>query len=219
MEYQKALLKIENKLSQHEPKKLTLPHLVPAAVVIPFFEKNNQTHVLFTLRTETVEHHKGQVSFPGGARERQDSTLIDTAVREFYEEVGIPRNLVTIIGELDDFPTVTNFLVTPYVALIPYPFPSKINKKEVDDVLEVPLSLFLSKDNFEEKKWEHKGKKYPVYFYYHNTNVIWGATAFIFNRFIEQVFDFNPASKSVERDPRFDNYLQENCDRKGKLEN
>ena len=219
MEFKKAIEIIENKLADHQPLKLLSNNLTPSAIVIPFLEIKKEAHLLFTIRTDKVEHHKGQISFPGGAREIQDKSLKDTAIRECYEEVGIPKNMINIIGRFDDFPTITNFLVTPFAATIPYPYPKIINEKEVEDILEVPLELFLTDKAFEVKQWQRKGKEYPVYFYYFKQNVIWGATAFIFNRFIEQIFDYNPAPKSILRDPSYEEYLKENRTRKGKLNN
>jgi 8-oxo-dGTP pyrophosphatase MutT (NUDIX family) len=219
MQFKKAIKIIENKLAVRQPLTLQSKKLIPSAVAIPLLEKNNEAYLLFTVRTDKVEHHKGQISFPGGARESHDKSLEDTAVREFYEEVGIPKDLINIIGRFDDFPTITNFLVTPFVATIPNPYPKNINKKEVEDILEVPLALFLSDSDFEVKTWRHKDREYPVYFYYFERNVIWGATAFIFNRFIEQIFEYNPAPKSMLRDPGYEEYLQENRTRKGKLKN
>ncbi len=215
MEYQKAIQQIEQTLRQHQPRKLRIPDFVPAAVIIPFFPKNNDAYILFTLRTDTVEHHKGQVSFPGGAMEKQDANLQETAVRETYEEVGIPPEAISIIGQLDDFPTISDFLVTPFVATIPYPYPCAPNHQEVAEVLEVPLDLFLSDENFEMKQKEYHGKVYPVYYYHFRNIVIWGVTGFIINRFIELVFDYNPAPGSILADPRNEDYLRENMLRKG----
>jgi 8-oxo-dGTP pyrophosphatase MutT (NUDIX family) len=215
MKYQKAIHLIETKLLDYKPRKFKSQKLIPAAVLIPFFKKNKDAHILFTVRTDDVEHHKGQISFPGGAREEQDQSLTETALRECQEEIGIPPEIINVIGRLDDFPTVTSFLVTPYVATLPYPYPSKINFKEVAEILEVPLELFLSDKHFEVKEWKYKNKQYPVYFYYFDQHVIWGATAFIINRFVDLIFDYNPAPKSILEDPRNDQYLDENIQRKG----
>ncbi|RMG37722.1 MAG: CoA pyrophosphatase [Methanobacteriota archaeon] len=215
MDYQTAILKIQNVLKEHQPRKLRIPEFIPAAVIIPFFSKNNEAHILFTLRTDTVEHHKGQVSFPGGAMEEQDDTLEETALRETFEEVGIPPEHIRIIGQLDDFPTISDFLVTPFVATIPYPYPFRPNHHEVAEVLEVPLELFLTDEHFEMQEREYDGKIYPVYFYHFQHTVIWGVTGFIINRFVELVFDYNPAPKSILADPRNEEYLLENIRRRG----
>lgn len=215
MKYPKAIQLIQNKLHAYEPRTFETPDLIKAAVLIPFFNKDDEAHILFTVRTEDVEHHKGQISFPGGAWEEQDRTLTDTALRECREEIGIPEDMVNVIGRLDDFPTITDFLVTPFIATLPFPYPYKINTAEVAEILEVPLELFLSDKYFEVKNWKRKDKTYPVYFYHFNDHIIWGATAFIVNRFIYQIFGYNPAPGTITEDPRNDEYLDENIRRKG----
>ena len=161
MNYQKAVQTIRDKISNRSPQRLQISGFIPAAIIIPFFNIEDQAHLLLTLRTDTVEHHKGQVAFPGGAREEQDKGLHDTALRETYEEVGIPPEIVKIVGQLDDFPTITNFLVTPYVATIPYPYPYEINKEEVAEILEVPIALFLSDEAFEMKEKNYELRLRP----------------------------------------------------------
>lgn len=215
MKFQQAIQTVRQKLQEHKPRQIINTALIPSAVLIPFLEKNSEAHILFTVRTNDVEHHKGQISFPGGAREDGDQSLQDTALRESHEEIGVPPEKIRVIGRLDDFPTITDFLVTPFVATLPYPYPFKINTKEVAEILEVPLALFLKDTHFEVKEWQHGDKTYPVFFYYFNHHVIWGATAFILNRFIELVFDYNPAPQSIIEDPRNKQYLDENIHRKG----
>ncbi len=188
---------------------------IPAAVLIPIFNKNDEAHLLLTLRTETVAQHKGQISFPGGVREASDPSLKETALRETEEEIGLSREKVRVLGALDDFPTVTNYMVRPFVAEISYPSSLNINKNEVARLLEVPFTLFLSDKNFEVKRWRHGNDTYPVYFYHFGRHVIWGATAYIVNYFVDLVFGYNPAPNPILRDPRNPAYLQENIVRRG----
>ncbi len=210
MDFYEALSRIKTQLNRYKPRKLQIQGAVPAAVLIPIFNKQGLPYVLMTLRTDTVEHHKGQISFPGGAWEDQDRSLEETALRETEEEVGIPQREFTVLGELDDFLTVTNFLVTPFVATLNYPFQAHPNTDEVAELLEVPLDLFLTDQHFRMEEREYFNQKFPVYFYDFNGYTIWGATAFIMNRFIELVFGFNPGPFSVLDDPRNELYLQEN---------
>ncbi|MEL6823605.1 MAG: CoA pyrophosphatase, partial [Calditrichota bacterium] len=105
MKYDKAMEAIRSCLDDHTPKELKLDGFIPAAVTIPLFEKNGEAYMLLTLRADTVEHHKGQVSFPGGAWEPQDASMEETALRETDEEVGIPSAMTQVLGQLDDFPT------------------------------------------------------------------------------------------------------------------
>lgn len=218
MEFDQAIRRIKAFLKNYRPQRIALAEMVPAAVLIPILNKNAEAHVLFTLRTDHVEHHKGQVSFPGGAKEEPDADLQQTAVRETIEEIGQPDGQIEILGALDDFLTVTNFLVTPFVGILPYPYPYRLNRREVAEVLEVPLSFFLTDRHFEVKQWEYEGTTYPVYFYYYGETIIWGATAFMMNRFVEQVFHYNPAPQSVLQDPKNRQYLLENIYRRGKTD-
>lgn len=214
MKYRQAINTIQKKLSSHQPQRLRIPNFKPAAVVIPFFEIEREAHILFTKRSDTVEHHKGQVSFPGGARETQDSALEDTALREMHEEVGIPPEMVPIIGQLDDFPTISDFLVTPFVATMPYPYPVNLSTDEVAEILEVPLDLFLTDAHFSLEEREFGGRTYPVYYYDFQGTVIWGVTGYIVNRFIDLAFDYNPAPEIIHNDPLALAYLTDKNRRK-----
>jgi 8-oxo-dGTP pyrophosphatase MutT (NUDIX family) len=107
------------------------PALVCAAVLIPLLFEDGEWRVLVTQRTQTVEYHKGQISFPGGACEPGDVSLVATALRETFEEIGIPPEVVKVLGILDDFPTITSFIVTPVVGIIPPFFPCQLNDGEV----------------------------------------------------------------------------------------
>ncbi len=209
MNYDLAIQKIKRVLSERKPLQLQVPGFMPAAVILPFFNKNDHPHILFTVRTDKVLHHKGQVSLPGGAWEETDASLAQTALRETHEEVGIPPEQIKIIGQLDDFPTISDFLVTPFVATIPYPFPYRINPDEVAKLLEVPLSLFLTDEYFEVKSRQFGDKVYPIFYYYYNDAVIWGVTGYIINRFVEQVFGYNPAGKQLHQTPDNFSYLEE----------
>ncbi|MEJ2049883.1 MAG: CoA pyrophosphatase [Calditrichota bacterium] len=215
IDFNEAINIVRQKLHAYKPVILPSTTITRAAVLILFLNKKEIPHILFTKRTESVETHKGQISFPGGAWDKTDKSLKETAVRETLEEVGIPPKHIRHLGRLDDFFTVTDFIVSPFAAFTTEPADYLINEAEVAEVLEVPLSLFLQKSHFEVKKWEHRGQYYDVYFYYYGNQVIWGATAFMLNRFIDTVFDYNPAPHPVRQDPRNLAYLRENRVRGG----
>lgn len=161
------------------------PGLVRAAVLIPLFKKKGEYHVLLTRRTETVSHHKGQISFPGG-RQDHGEDLLATALREAKEEMGIEEKDVRILGELDDMCTVaSDFCIAPFVGLIPYPYPFKINRHEIEEIIEVPLSVFLDETKFREELRSRNGEPVPVYFYQHDAHTIWGATAQILKQLMD----------------------------------
>jgi 8-oxo-dGTP pyrophosphatase MutT (NUDIX family) len=165
------------------------PRLKRAAVLIPLYKKDGEYYILFTRRTEEVKHHKGQISFPGGGQDKKDKDLLATALREAQEEMGIEEKDVRILGELDDICTATtDFCVSPFVAVIPYPYPYKVNREEIEEVIEVPLSELLDERRFRQELHERDGEPFRVYFYRHQGHTIWGATAGI----LKQLLDLLP---------------------------
>lgn len=180
--------KIKNILNSRRPKRIEnkASQLIHAAVLIPIFKKTNQYEVLFTERTHKVEHHKGQISFPGGAVEPDDQNFEETALRESFEEVGLLQEDVKVLGRLDDQLTVaSSYIIHPFVGEIPHPYEFKINQDEVERIISVPLDLF-----FEENPDRHPGSiefetftyRGPAYRY--DDVTIWGATATIMSKFV-----------------------------------
>jgi 8-oxo-dGTP pyrophosphatase MutT (NUDIX family) len=158
-------------------------------VIIPLFFKNQEPHLLFTKRTDKVEHHKGQISFPGGMEDKTDNNLMETALRETWEEMGIKSEDITILGRTDNFLTNTNFMVTPYVGHFPYPYPYNINEDEISSILEVPLSHLLNPEIFRIEKWKRNGVLWDVHFYDYNGENIWGVTGFLLSNFLSIIFN------------------------------
>ena len=158
-----------------------------AAVLIPLYRYENEYRLLFTKRTNSVEHHKGQISFPGGAVDEEDKTLEDTALREASEEIGLLPEDVTLLGRIDDTLTVvSNFVVHPIIGMIPYPYDFKINRGEVKRLIEVPLQVFMvdnPKDRIHDV--EYGGATYASVAYPYGDDIIWGATARIMENFME----------------------------------
>jgi 8-oxo-dGTP pyrophosphatase MutT (NUDIX family) len=178
---------IKEVLSSRSPKRIPdeKSQYIHAAVLFPLFSVNGEYGVLFTQRTQTVENHKGQISFPGGAVEAEDGSLEETALREAHEEVGLLSKDVEILGQLDDTTTVvSNFVVHPFVGIIPYPYDFKINAEEVDKLIEVPFWVFLSDDpKYKRDSAEFEGVTYPTPAYLYKGDLIWGATARIIEGF------------------------------------
>jgi len=180
---------IRQALTQREKKVYEAEGLTPAAVLIPLYEKAGKCYLVVTRRTEMVDHHKGQISFPGGARHTEDPTLRDTALRETWEEIGLDPKDVEILGELDDIPTyTTSFVISPFVAAIPYPYHFEVNPQEVEEVISVPLEVLLDKGNFREEMQFIDGVLVAQYFYHCGDHIIWGATARILKQFLEVAF-------------------------------
>jgi 8-oxo-dGTP pyrophosphatase MutT (NUDIX family) len=150
--------------------------------------KNSGYHsLLFTKRQKELKNHPGQISFPGGLFEESDIDLKGTILRETWEELGIIKSDITILGELDDYASSTGYLISSFVGTIPYPYNFKINRNEVSDIIIAPL---------EELKKSPKigyviknSKPYPVCYYELPDHVIWGATARIIKNFIEILFN------------------------------
>lgn len=163
----------------YKPKTIEARGTARAAVLVPFFMNNGILHLLLTQRTQTVAHHKGEVSFPGGMFAETDNSLIETAVREAKEEIGLSPETLSILGIFDDHRTFTGFVLTPVVALLSDVSFLTPNPAEVDEILTIPASFFLQK--CEERSFYHPfdKKEVPVYYYYYQQHQIWGATAAI----------------------------------------
>jgi 8-oxo-dGTP pyrophosphatase MutT (NUDIX family) len=146
-----------------------------AGVLAPLFVREEKLWILFTRRTEQVEHHRGQISFPGGAQEPGDITLWDTALRESEEEIGLAPKDAILLGSLSPIVTVTNFYVEPYVAAIPQPYVFRPEEAEIAELLEVPVAALMDPASLEKKPLP--GREEPVLFYRYGEQVIWGATA------------------------------------------
>ena len=176
--------KIKHLLTSRKPLEIQRQGLTPAAVLIPLFCKDNENHLLLTKRTQTMRHHKGQISFPGGVQNRGSESLADTAKRETFEEVGIRPEHIEILGRLDQTITIiSNFVVTPFVGIIPYPYPIRPNPVEVEEVIELPLSLIIDTRNMSNGYFDHDGQSYPTECFNYGKHVIWGATARIIEIF------------------------------------
>ena len=175
---------IRKRLTELNPRSLSNGYIRQAAVLIPIFEINGEYHLLLTRRTETVETHKGQISFPGGMRE-PDEELGETALRETHEEVGIESSRIETLGRFHDYMSITRFRVTPFVGFIRSPFKTKRQVNEVAEILYVPFSIFLDPDNPRVRKQAYPGRELDVYFYPYGTHKIWGLTA----RIIKELFD------------------------------
>ncbi len=136
------------------------PPLRAAAVLIPLYVREKALWTLFTKRTDLVEHHKGQISFPGGGVSDRDANLWETAIRETEEEIGVPRSSVRILGALPKLETVTDFEVSPFVGAIPYPITFAPHAGEVESIIEVPLAYLLDPMVVEERavKWRGPGR-------------------------------------------------------------
>lgn len=180
-------LRIRSIYKQHDKRRIELGSLIPASVLIPFFEKNGQVHILFAKRTQNVRHHKGQISFPGGAFDPQDKDLLQTALRETEEEVGLKKEDVEIVAELDDMFTPTNFRVTPFAGFIPYPYAFKLNPHETAELIEIPLSHLLNERHHRLGYRRLFNKTVEVHYYDYKEHTVWGVTGLILFELLEKI--------------------------------
>jgi 8-oxo-dGTP pyrophosphatase MutT (NUDIX family) len=157
-----------------------------AAVLIPLLWSDDQWHLLFTRRTDHVESHKGQVSFPGGGCDEGDSTPEDTALREAEEEVGIDRNDVRVLGRLANLITVTSFRVTPVVGVIRWPAVFKVGEHEVARIFTIPLRWLADTRNRWEIPFPARNRSLIAYHPY-DGELLWGATARITVDFLKSL--------------------------------
>jgi len=160
-----------------------------AAVLVPLVLENDRLCLLLTKRTESVEHHKGQISFPGGTVDSGDADAAATALREAEEEIGLNREAVEILGLLDDLEIPTGFVVTPVVGLLRGMPDLVLNVDEVEEAFCVPVGFFLDEANEEVGEREWRGRKLPLYSYQFGAHRIWGATAAVIRRFLRGVSD------------------------------
>lgn len=167
------------------------PQMRPAAVLVPLFEAEGEMHVLFTLRTNTVTHHKGQVAFPGGGRHAADQDLMETALRETHEEIGLPPEQVEILGALDDMLTISSFQVTPWVGRIAWPVDLVGSERETADIFSVALSRLLDPALCSLEERVHEGRRYyPLHRFCGGRHPIWGITGHILASFLEIAYDW-----------------------------
>ncbi len=164
--------------------------LMPAAVLVPLVERPEGYTVLLTQRTAHLEHHAGQISFPGGRAEDEDAGPVETALREAEEEIGLHRrHVVEIAGFLDLYETVTGFLITPVVGFVTPPFELALDAFEVAEAFEVPLDFILDPRNHESRGMFYKGQQRRYYVIPYQDRFIWGATAAMLVGFARRLTD------------------------------
>ena len=149
------------------------------------FPSQDGLSVLLTVRTEEVESHKGQISLPGGMMDKGDRDIVETALRESAEEIGLKTEGVEILGLLDDTVVPSRFIITPvvgYVSSKPLVKPSEV---EVAEVFDVPLVFFADDKNCRREEREVKGRRFPVWLYDYRGKAIWGATAAILRNLVK----------------------------------
>jgi 8-oxo-dGTP pyrophosphatase MutT (NUDIX family) len=174
-----VLVLVRERLAARQPVQLDVPHLTRAAVLVPLILRGDEPFLLFTERSTHVPTHQGQVSFPGGVHEADDADLMQTAVREAWEEIGVPPEHVTILGRMDDVATnTTGYAITPFVAVIPPDVARITSDLEVARIIEASLDQLLDPANRRPDprtgRWQYMLPEV----------VVWGATARILSGFL-----------------------------------
>lgn len=164
---------IRERLAIHKPLSIDCEPSMRAATAILLFEHENDVMCVLTRRTDTVRHHKGEVSFPGGMFEPGDRDLEHTALREAREEIGVSNEDVEVIGRLDDSWTYTGFVISPFVGVIPYPYEFLANPSEVAYLIFLPYKHLKGVD-FAPEQWGQ---------FHYNGDRIWGATCRVLLQF------------------------------------
>ena len=176
--------RVKLRLTRVKKDPISKDHLVSAAVMLLLFEKNGRYHIILNKRSQQVEHHKGEIAFPGGVFDREDKDFEETALRETWEEMGIRQDHVTVLGQLSELETRTNFRIVPFVSTFRYPYRYKTNPTEVEQVLEVPISHLQDPKNQWRELDEWLGRPRMEHFYCYQGHVIYGATARVLHQFL-----------------------------------
>lgn len=181
---------LRDALAGFEPRELPLADRRAAGVLVLLHHVDGEDHIVFQHRTERVRHHKGEISFPGGARDPEDVNLLETALRETHEEIGVPGDLVELYGQLDDTETYgSNYLIRPFVGAVA----ADANvtfveaEREVRELLHVSVEHLLSEDARTWKVAERDGVMETTPAYAFEEHVIWGATARMLGQFLELI--------------------------------
>jgi 8-oxo-dGTP pyrophosphatase MutT (NUDIX family) len=157
-----------------------------AAVLVPLLDLP-EPEIVFTRRADHLEQHPGQVSFPGGAAEHSDASAVHTALREAYEEIGLPAEVTTPIGFLDRLDTISDYRVLPVVALVTPPVRWVLDEREVAEVFTVPLSVVLDDSRYKAKIIRREGVDYTIWSLYWQGQTIWGATAIMLKNLVSRI--------------------------------
>lgn len=187
MTLEALVARTRERLAGRRRRVVPLGPLVRAAVLVPLIDRDGP-RLVFAKRTERVGSHRGQMSFPGGALDATDPSLLDAALRESEEEVGLPRRAVEPLGALDDTETVaTQFVITPWVGVVREPVVWRPDGEEIEKVIEVPFAALVEPANARVERRERGGVVHEVYFYDYGGETIWGATARIVKDYLDLV--------------------------------
>lgn len=177
-------------LAEYRPLELDPRSRRMAGVLLLLHHREGEDHLVFQQRTDRVRHHKGEISFPGGAHDPEDRDLLETALRETHEEIGVGPELVEVYGQLDDTETRgSGYLIRPFVGAAPTGLELTFTEaeREVRELFHVPVSHLLSEESHTWKVVDQEGLAAPTAAYGWEDHVIWGATARMLTQFLALV--------------------------------
>ena len=163
--------------------------LTPAAVMVLLYPKDGNFCVLLNKRSQDVEHHKGEISFPGGATDPEDRNPLDTALRETEEEMGIRRDDITVLGEMDEVATRSHFQVRVFAGTIGHPYEFRPSADEIAEIVEFPVSALQDPASIRVDTHWQDGSPSTVYSYAYGKHLVFGATARILQQFLHLLED------------------------------
>jgi 8-oxo-dGTP pyrophosphatase MutT (NUDIX family) len=176
--------RLRNALFKRQRTAIEAQDLKSAAVLVPLVFRENEPYLILTRRAMTVSQHRGQISFPGGASEPTDKSVEMTALRETREEIGLTPEQISIVGKMDDFTTISGFLVTPVVGIVADNAGFRPDEDEVAELFEEPLAAFQDPTIHDLITVDHDGTLHEYHSYEIGQNVVWGATAGIIHRLL-----------------------------------
>lgn len=198
---------IKSKLKPFDsPERISISdkYFTPSAVLFSIIPYDNKPFDLVLIkRTDKGKRHRGEMSFPGGQKDPKDKNLIETALRECEEEIGVPRSEIKILGALNDFPTLTKYIITPIVGYFNDEIKLIKQEQEVREILKIPITFFIEKKNFREQAIDIGEKKFPIFYFNYKANgkkyTIWGATAYMIATFLYIVYGINLSKLNIKR--------------------
>ncbi len=198
------LRQVADRLKRHQPRIINAP-IPKAAVLIPVTDQE-YPEIIFTRRSSHMTTHSGEVAFPGGKQDESDDSLQSTALRESFEEIGLPSDKVQIIGQCGAVISRFGIEVTPFVGILPFDTPLKANVAELDRIFRVPVHLFLDKKQWRFDTWHFNNRDYQMPAFQYGEYLIWGLTAIMLVEFLNTTCD---AGIPLEAPQFTDHYLKQ----------